>query len=264
MIPDEYQTEVARARSREEYQSAFERERAVEYPELDAVERRLRHSADRAKLEEAARVLACPVKKNPPNWQHGRLLYAALCWRIRSSGMERSRPSALLVLDIGTAKGFSALCMEWACYDTGREGEVAGWLLNDWNVVSVDVIDPLARVPRNTVAEVDGLKTLAETLEPWPEARRITFLQSTGVDWLKRCGQRVHFAFIDGKHHYDAVQTELRLLARVQRPGDMVVLDDLQIPGVRKALYEARGFYDWSEVTLKAAPRAYALATRKL
>jgi len=240
--------------TREQYDEAFAKERLVFYPEIVEVERRLGYAIDRFGLEDAARVLACPVKVNPPNWQHGRLIFAAA----RKYISTLPKGAVPLFLDIGTAKGFSALCMQWACEYV--DGPVA---LDDWNIVSLDVIDPGARIRRNTVAEVDKLKTLAEILAPWPETLGIKFIQSTGVDWLRRTGERVHFAFIDGKHTFDAVDAELRYLSRLQRPGDVAILDDMQIPGVRKALYEARGFYTWSEVALKAASRAYALATRK-
>ena len=56
-------------------------------------------------VEAAARVLACPLKANPPNWQHGRVLYAG--YRAYLAGLQRR----VLLLDIGTAKGFSAAAM---------------------------------------------------------------------------------------------------------------------------------------------------------
>src|SRR3989304_7206134 len=63
---------------------------------------------ERTRLEAAARVLACPIKAGPPNWQHGRVLYALTRrYRLTAEG-------PLYCLDIGTAKGFSALCLLWA------------------------------------------------------------------------------------------------------------------------------------------------------
>ena len=46
------------------------------YPVVDEFEQRMGFAVDRERLEDAAGVLACLLKKNPPKWQHGRVLYA--------------------------------------------------------------------------------------------------------------------------------------------------------------------------------------------
>ena len=201
---------------------------------------------DRDRLENAAKVLACPVKTNAPNWQHGRILYALTRQYLAS------HPGFVQCLDIGTAKGFSALVMRWAIVDAGND---------EGQVLSVDVLDPLARVRRNTVAEVDGLKTLEETLAPWPEAERIWFRQNTGVDGLKVL-TRVHVAFVDGKHSFAAVSEEVALLAARQQPGDRVMFDDAQIEGVAKAVHAASSFYDITPFAL-LPHRSYLLGVRR-
>jgi hypothetical protein len=48
----------------------FEAERMNEHPTIDALEHRMGEAVDRDRLEAAARVLACPVKRIGPNWQH--------------------------------------------------------------------------------------------------------------------------------------------------------------------------------------------------
>ena len=228
----------------EQYAAAFHQERLVEYRVIDAIEQRCGYALDRERLESAARVLACPVKKSPPNWQHGRVLYALT--RQYLEGRD-----CLNAIDIGTAKGFSALCILWAAHDAGVRGHIA----------SVDVLDPTARVSRNTVAEVDGLKTLGEILAPWPEAQAITFLKSTGQKWLHEHPERVHVAFVDGKHSYEAVSWEGALLAERQQAGDLVMFDDVQIEGVAKAVKELRA-YDIEYIDV-LPNRRYALGVRR-
>lgn len=209
----------------EAYAVAFERERLQQYPMVDAFERRNGYAIDSGRILSAARVLACPLKANAPNWQHGRVLYAAA--RNGIPCVDRVN-----MIDVGTAKGFSALCLRWALDDAGVNG----------TVTSLDVIDPESRERRNTVAEVDGLKTLAEILAPWPEAKRINFVKATGQKWLQEHTERVHVAFIDGKHSYQAVSWEAALLAERQQSGDLVMFDDAQIDGVAKALKELRSY----------------------
>jgi predicted O-methyltransferase YrrM len=185
------------------------------------------------------------VKVNPPNWQHGRVLYAAA--RRYLDG----RRGRVLLLDIGTAKGFSALCLLWAMNDA----QVAG------NVVSVDVIDPMARERRNTAAEVDGFKTLTEILAPWPEADAITFLQSTGLDYLHKYAGRIEIAFVDGKHTAEVVWKEALFLADRQQSGDLAIFDDVHIPAIRAAVSSLSAYtVEWLSVLPK---RAYAIARRK-
>jgi predicted O-methyltransferase YrrM len=233
-----------------DYDRIFEAERLNEYPMVDAFEQRMGFALDRQRLEDAARVLACPLKDNPPNWQHGRVLYAL------TVGRGRSVAEPLNMLDIGTAKSFSALCLLW-----GRGAAPDGVWVGSGGVTSVDVLDPLARVRRNTVAEVGGYKTLAEILEPWPEAGAIRFERSTGFDWLKRHPERIHVAFVDGKHEESVVREEGRLLADRQEPGDVVMFDDVQIPGVAKAVAGLKG-YEFEYLEVKPE-RKYAIGVRR-
>lgn len=237
-------TVMAPARTRDAYVAAFAAERQRTYPVIDDLEARLGYAVDRERLESAARVLACPVKVHPPCWQHGRVLYAVARAYLAVAA------SPVTMLDIGTAKGFSALCLQWALTDAGREGQV----------YSVDVLDPHARVKRNTVAEVDGLQTLAETLAPWPEAHAITFMRSTGIDWLTQASAPIDLVFVDGKHSGAVVHAELARIAARQGPGAMVILDDLQIAGVDLAVRQTTG-YRFERVA--ASPdRIYAIGTR--
>jgi predicted O-methyltransferase YrrM len=230
-----------------EYEQIFETEKnhIWFYTEVDALEHRLGYAVDRDRLENAARVLSCPMKAAAPNWQHGRVVYAVARQYLASITVP------VQMLDIGTAKGFSALIAQWALDDSGREGKVT----------SVDVMPPDARVRRNTIAECFGLKTLDEILEPWPEAKRIEFVQSTGRNWLTGHTQRVHVAYVDGKHTYDEVKWEAALLAARQQTGDVIVFDDIQVPGVHHAVKEMRG-YEVEELT--ALPkRRYAIARKR-
>lgn len=232
-----------------DYDRVFEAERAREYPVVDAFEARMGFAVDRQRLEQAARVLACPVKNNPPNWQHGRVLYAAA--RKRIAGMS---PGGLTILDIGTAKGFSALCLQWAVND--EAGALVGGA-----VTSTDVIDPDARVRRNTVAEVDGLLTLRETLASWPEAQGIRFLHGTGIDALEQMGN-IEVAFVDGKHTGAVVAQECRLLAEHQEPGAVAIFDDVHLEDVGRAVKGLSAIYALE--TLALLPnRAYAVGVRR-
>jgi predicted O-methyltransferase YrrM len=226
------------------YAGIFEKERRQEYPSIDAVERACGFAVNRDELEAAARVLACPLKVHAPNWQHGRVIYAV--------ARKYLLTGAPVMLDIGTAKGFSACVLSWALRDAGIAGEV----------VSIDLVDPLERVRRNSVAELDGLRTVPEFVDPF-RACEITFLGGGSLPWLDRAtldNRRVGFAFIDGKHSFEAVQAECRLLPLLQQPGDVVIFDDLQIEPVARAVATLRGY----EITeMRTQVRRYAIAVRQ-
>jgi len=128
-------------------------------------------------------------------------------------------------------------------------------------VVSVDVIDPRSREARNTVAELEGGKTLAELHAPWPEASAIKFLHCTGVQWLTQYTSRIEVAFVDGKHQGTVVWKEGAMLADRQQPGDLVIFDDVHLPDVRAAVASLSTYdVEWLSVLPN---RAYAIGRRK-
>lgn len=227
------------------YRAAFDVERTNRYPTVDAFEARAGYRLDEPQLLAAAYVLACPLKANPPNWQHGRVLYAAA--RQYLEGVRRR----VMMLDIGTAKGFSALCLRWAMLDAGVEG----------NLVSVDVIDPTSREPRNTFAELERPLTLAELHRPWPELEGVRFKHQTGVEFLEKYAGRIEFAFVDGKHTSDVVRREGELLADRQDSGDVAIFDDVHLPDVWRAV---QGLDAYDVERLGVLPqRAYAIGRRR-
>ena len=232
-----------------QYEFAFNTERQKTYPNIDMIEARMGYAINETLLLEMAQVLACPVKVNPPNWQHGRVLYS-----VARSFFARAPKNSYNVLDIGTAKGFSALCLRVAACDAGAEAKIT----------SLDVIDPEARIKRNTVAECDGLKTLRETIGPmlWGiHGKKIKFEFAKSVNWLMMHPDRLHFVFVDGKHQYQTVSQEIELLSLRQDSGDLIIFDDVQIDGVARAISEAVD-YDIEYLEAKE-DRKYAIATRR-
>lgn len=223
----------------EQYAAAFERERRNEYPVIDAFEKRMGFAVDRERLEAAARVLACPVKKNPPNWCHGRIIYAlGRSYLARDDGEQHW-------LDIGSAKGFSSVCMAWALRDAGHNGDV-------W---TFDVIDPNSREPRNSVE--DG-KTLEEFIAPFRPKGFFIRMRMAGQELPPA---RINFAFIDGSHQYSGVKSDISIVTPRQQPGDIILFDDLQKPDVARAVSEMQG-YDLEYITL-LPERMYAIAVKQ-
>lgn len=235
--------------TREDYMRIFETECANEYPVLDEFERKLGYAVERDKLEDAARTMACPLKVNPPNWQHGRVIYA-LIRKLAAAGAEGD------FLDIGTAKGFSAVVASWAIEDAGLTERV---------LHSVDVMQPEDRVRRNSVLELDGYKTIAEYTGRYLAPSVTTQFYGGGslavLRALHHADARIAFAFVDGKHDTDTVASEAAMLARLQRPGAMVLFDDVQIPAVAAGVKRATGYA--IEMLAIGPQRCYAIGVRK-
>lgn len=62
-------------------------------------------------------------------------------------------------------------------------------------------------------------------------------------------GSRFDLTFIDGNHRFDDVLTDFTLSALVCRPGGIIVLDDMWMPSVRKAVsFIRRNRTDFSEM----------------
>lgn len=223
-------------KTREAYEAAFEKERQNTYPVIDAFEARMGYAIDREWLEGVAKVLACPIKKNPPCWQHGRVLYALI------RDYLRNRDEHVFLLDIGTAKGFSACVMLKALDDAGHDG----------TVVSVDSIDPNARVARNSIADLDGLKTVWELITPFCAPRNLTLKGDGSLCLLNAMPvhQRINIAFVDGKHDYDHVREESRQIGMRMRKGDTILFDDLQIRPVAKAVSVIAAEADFEKLSI--------------
>jgi predicted O-methyltransferase YrrM len=235
---------------REQYQEAFEAARERAYPMVAAFERTAGYAVDRDELEAAARILACPLKVNPPNWQHGRIIYAAA----REYMAEHPDETAPF-LDIGTAKGFSACVMSWAIRDAKQARRID----------SIDVMDPELPQLRNSVAEVDGPITLQQFVEPFvAPGVEISFHGDGSAYFLTgavKAAKRIGFAFVDGKHQYEAVRAEIKALDKLQLPGDVIVFDDMQIEPVGRAVENNLVGYDLR--TVKAlGERIYGVALK--
>lgn len=234
--------------TREDYQRIFEAECGRAYPVVDEFEKELGYAIERDRLEDAARTMACPLKVNPPNWQHGRVVYA-LIRRLLAAGVAGN------FLDIGTAKGFSAVVAAWAIDDADAPGRT---------LHSVDIMEPWSRERRNSVLELDGYKTIAEYTGRYLPASVTTIFAGGGslplLDALLRKGEEIAFAFVDGKHSTDAVRREADSIRKLQRRGAVVMFDDVQIPAVAAAIERLMGYE--IEYLRPSDARCYAIGTR--
>ena len=153
--------------------------------------------------------------------EHGLLLYKLILQR---SDQGRS----VVVLDVGTARGFSAITMVRAMLDAGLDGRVLTIDVIDhhepcnWHVAKQEADEPLAGI----------VITRSEIWRKWfqSEAARITPI--TGQSWrvLNDWSEGpIDVAFLDGDHTYETVRRELSLLDSLMVPEGVIILDDYHL-----------------------------------
>ena len=139
-----------------------------------------------------------------------------------------------LTLEIGFAYGVSTLFIVEALRQNGQGRHI--------------VIDPL----EHTRFDGLGLRHVAEA----GLATLVDFREEPAELCLPRLvaeGVQVDFAFNDSGHLFDHVVTEFVFLARLLRPGGVLVFDDTNLPGVARACdFIAANRRDFSEAVAPA------------
>jgi predicted O-methyltransferase YrrM len=70
-------------------------------------------------------------------------------------------------------------------------------------------------------------------------------VSQTVLPALLKEGRRFDFAFVDGNHRFDAVFLDLYYLGRLLPKGGVVMLDDYDLPGIRRAVSFFLANLDW-------------------
>jgi len=138
------------------------------------------------------------------------------------------REQATKTIEIGLAYGLSALCI---CEGLIRSGDP------DARHV---VLDPFqAGRFANCglqVLEEAGVGSLAEYHDEISQIALPAFLEE---------GRKFDFAFVDGNHRFDSVFLDLFYLGRLLRRGGIIILDDYDLPGIRRAVAFFLTNLDW-------------------
>lgn len=229
------------------------------YPEIDHFENICNAAIDRDWLDDIALHTQVVIKNSPLCYAHGRVLYSALSLWLRTHS-SNTAADRITVLETGTARGFSALCMAKAMNDQQRAG----------TILTFDVLPHTIPMYWNCIDDGDGQKTRAELLQPWIKLveNYIVFHQGdTRISLPKVRSSRIHFAFLDGAHTYDDVMFEFMQVAPFQLAGDVIVYDDYnqtQFPGLVKAVDEICAHQGYDRIDIRAHKgRGYVVATKR-
>ncbi len=168
------------------YEELFDETSNKRYEEIERLESRMKHSIEKKWINDLAFVTQIVKKKSELNYSHGRALYSVLA-NFLEEKINQNYKGSITILETGTARGFSAICMSKALVDKKVNGKV----------LTIDVIAHDKKMYWNCVEDKTGPKKRSELLAYWQEElENIIFLQGRSSVVLKMLGiERIHFAF---------------------------------------------------------------------
>ena len=242
--------------SRDKYLNLHADAKQKIYKEIDLFEEKKGHKIDKVWFENLALHTQVVIKNSELNYQHGRLLYSCLRNYLITS---KNKTNEVVILETGTARGFSSICMAKALIDGNEDGKI----------FTIDILPHNKAILWNCIDDHEGPKTRQDLLSKWSnEIKKITFLQGHSKKRLSKMNlTRINFAFIDAMHEEDDVLFEYRYVSQKQKAGDIIIFDDVT-PGLFEGVYRAvkkveeENHYKVERITL-SNQRGYAVAIKK-
>ena len=214
---------------KDEYIAIWNNAKSKKYRAVDSYLSNYNVKTPSSWIHELALKTQVSIKESKINYQHGFILYKALTNYIVSTKIE-----SINIVEIGTGKGFSALCMAKVLDDMGIFG-----IIN-----TIDILPHKKSIYWNSIKDHEGKHTRRELLNTYSPLinKYIQFIQGKSDTELPKLNiSRIHFAFIDGEHFYENVMLDGESIAKSQKTGDLLVFDDYNtsfFPGVVKAADE--------------------------
>ena len=200
----------------EDYVNIHNKSKLKQYKEVDYIEEEYQFKINKNFFENLAFNTQVVIKNNEINYQHGRILYTYLSDYINKS---LNKTSNFTILETGTARGFSSICMSRAIIDRNVNG----------SVYTIDILPHDIKMVWNCPKDFTEISSRMEMLSDWSdELSNIVFLTGSSKKILNNLFlNRVHFAFLDGLHTYVAVKHEFDYINKRQNSGDMIIFDDV-------------------------------------
>ena len=135
--------------------------------DVDLLEKNTGQSINKEWLNGLATKTVIVIKKNELNYAHGRVLYSVLRNYLATP---QKNKSSINIVETGTARGFSALCMAKALADSGSNGKIC----------TIDILPHSTKMFWNSIADHnEGSQTRNNLLNDWDDLveRYIIFIQ---------------------------------------------------------------------------------------
>ena len=178
-----------------EYISIHNKIKNLSYENINYFENKLGYSINKEWLNNLALHTQVVIKKSSINYQHGRVLYSCL----RDYLLNHNN---IQILETGTSKGFSAICMSKALKDSQKDGVI----------FTIDIIPHDKAMYWNGISDSYGKITRKNLLKPWADyTQNINFLHGRTNKIInhiikKNFLKRINFAFLDAAHNLSAVR----------------------------------------------------------
>ena len=238
----------------DEYRRLWDDAKGRAYPPIDELERAFGARIDPAWLHDLALLTQITIKRSELCYQHGRVLYAMVARFIRDR-VHRD----LTIVETGTARGFSGLCMAKALDDGNASGKI----------LSCDVIPHDVSIFWNCIKDTEGPRSRAELLVDYAALleRFMIFHRGDSRRELAHMSvPRIHIAVLDSVHTYEHVLAEFASIRGRQQSGDLLFFDDYTpeaYPGVVRAADEICDGFAYTKTVVTASPgRCYVIAEK--
>ena len=240
--------------NRNNYIKLFDEVKQLNHKNIDDLEKEYGYKINKFFLEELALETQITIKKSINNYQHGRVLYSVL-----SNYVNQKKNEEINILELGTARGFSAICMAKALDNLSVKG----------TIVTCDIIPHKKKIFWNAISDHDNKKkTREELILKWNNLfKYINFFHGDINQIIKKTKfNRINFAFIDAQHEYLDVKKEFEFISNLQKKGDIIIFDDIQeqFPGIGQLLDEidSTESYEIKKI-FSTSKRGYGIAKKK-
>jgi predicted O-methyltransferase YrrM len=192
------------------------------------------------------------LNKNEINFQHGKIIYSELGKYL----INNKKIKKFIICEIGTGKGFSSIVMSKAIYDYKAKA----------SIYSLDIIPHNLKIYWNSISDhLLGKISRSNLLNEYKKFLvNINYINKQSENFFKNLPlKRLHFAFIDGDHDYNAAKKDYLSIKSRQQSGDVIIFDDYTpglFPGVVKLVKEiTKSKIYKTKIIFSSKQRGYAL-----
>ena len=195
---------------------------------INNLKKQFRWIYDKEKMDNIALHLQIVNKISKPLYLHGYLLSSSLNKHIKYSNIDFYN-----IFETGTARGFSSIILADVLKLNNKKGKIhtidkiCHYNDFEWNCFDCPLPNKISR---------------HNLLEKWSDLRDnyINFITGNSKVILKNLKiDRIHFAFLDGAHHYKHLIQELEFVEKRQLKNDIIICDDYtleQFPEICQAV----------------------------
>ena len=183
---------------------------------------------NKQKMDDIALHLQICKKRSRPLYLHGYLISSALHNYIKNSNIDFYN-----IFETGTARGFSSIILADVLKQNNKKGKIH----------TLDLFGQFDEIKWNCYeCPLPNQCMRYDLQEKWSDLRDsyINSIKGDSNIILKHFNiSRIHFAFLDGAHHYKHLIQELEFVEKRQIKDDVIVCDDYtlkQFPEICKAI----------------------------